>query len=138
MQDHTVKLQETFRVGFQYTHTRAGNIRLSTVMPSSTTHTFTTPEPSSPGPVLPTITQSPAAPEHPPPPSDPPPSTSPLGGVMSGSFSGLLTTGPDNQRVCLCQCVIFKFFVYGQGFKRRYFYGNCRWSILLYIYVINM
>lgn len=107
-------------------------------MSSSTTHTFTTPEPSSPGPVLPTITQSPAAPEHPPPPSDPPPSTSPLGGVMSVSFSGLLTTGPDNQHVCLCQCVIFKFFVYGQGFKRRYFYGNCRWSILLYIYVINM
>ncbi len=34
--------------------------------------------------------------------------------------------------------VIFKLFVYGQDFKGRYFYGNCRWSILLYIYVINM
>lgn len=37
-----------------------------------------------------------------------PPNTSPVGGVMSGFCGGLLTTGPDNQRVCKCQCVIFK------------------------------
>lgn len=66
----------------------------------------------------------------------PAPNTSPVGGVMSGFCGGLLLTGPDNQRVC--KCVIYQSFVDGQGFKGRYFYGNCRWSILLYIYVINM
>lgn len=33
---------------------------------------------------------------------------SPVGGVLSGFCGGLLLTGPDNQRVCKCQCVIFK------------------------------
>lgn len=33
---------------------------------------------------------------------------SPVGGVMSGLYGGLLMTGPDNQRVCKCHCVIFK------------------------------
>lgn len=79
-------------------------------MSSHTTHTFITPNPFSPGPVLPAITQSHAVPEHPPPPSvpPPPPNTSPVGGVMSGFCGGLLMTGPDNQRVCKCRCVIFK------------------------------
>lgn len=72
-------------------------------------------------------------------PPPPPSAKNPVGGVMSGFCGGLLMTGPDNQRVCKCQYVIFfKPFVYGQDFKGRYFYGNCRWSILLYIYVINM
>lgn len=41
-------------------------------------------------------------------PPSPPPNMSPVGGVMSGFCGGLLMTGPDNQRVCKCQCVIFK------------------------------
>lgn len=63
--------------------------------------------PPSPGPVLRAMTLSPA-----PPTPTPPPTRS---GVMSGSFGGLLTTGPDNQRVCKPSCD-FQFF-----FERRIF-----------------
>lgn len=69
----------------------------------------------SPGPVLPTLPnlllllsahRLPLLPSPPPP---PPLSTmSPVGGVTSGLCGGLLTTGPDNQCVCKCRCVIFK------------------------------
>lgn len=101
------------------------NLRKSTVTSSQTTTIITwNPTPVSPGPV-------PSSCKRPPP-------LSPVGGVTSGSCGGLLVTGPDNQRVCKCQVCDFQNFVYGQGFKGRYFYGNCRWSILLYIYVINM
>lgn len=68
----------------------------------------------------------------------PPPNMSPVGGVLSGLYGGLLTTGPDNQRVCKCQCVIFKSLFMVRVLKEDIFYGNCCWSILLYIYVINM
>lgn len=67
-----------------------------------------------------------------------PPHMSPVGGVLSGLYGGLLTTGPDNQRVCKCQCVIFKSLFMVRVLKEDIFYGNCCWSILLYIYVINM
>lgn len=67
-----------------------------------------------------------------------PPNMSPVGGVLSGLYGGLLTTGPDNQRVCKCQCVIFKSLFMVRVLKEDIFYGNCCWSILLYIYVINM
>lgn len=75
---------------------------------SHTTHT-------SPGPVLrafnPLLDPLPYLSTHRPPLPLPPPSPSnmsPVGGVMSGFCGGLLMTGPDNQRVCKCQCVIFK------------------------------
>lgn len=123
-----LKLSTRSRPSVKHTHAPETSAVMSSHATHRHTHTHTI---ISPGPVLPY--------DYPASPSQlslsaPPSSQTRVQWVAWCQVS--VVTGPDNQRVC--KCVIYQSLFMVRVLKGRYFYGNCRWSILLYIYVINM
>lgn len=145
LNSHTLLLNK-----LSLTHTQTHKVphrqeisRVSTVMSSHTTHTFIALHPCSHldlSSLRDRISCCSLAPPAPSPlPSPLPPTWAQWVVWRQVLVVGFVTTGPDNQRVCKCQCVWFSnLCLMVRVSKGRYFYGNCRWSILLYIYVINM